>query len=73
MKKTIRIAALALIFGLLAGCASPRYIISTNDGTMIQTEGEPKLNKNTAMYEYTDQSGKQGSIRQSDVKQILKQ
>ena len=73
MSKMVRFVALALLFGLLAGCASSHYIISTNNGTMIQTKGEPKFNKDTLMYEYEDLDGNSGSIKQADVKQILKQ
>ncbi len=40
---------------------------------MIQTNGEPKLNKNTGMYEYEDLGGHDASIKQENVTQILKQ
>jgi hypothetical protein len=68
--REIAVASLALL--VLCGCAS-RYIISTTDGTMIQVDGEPKYNKNTDMYEYTDLAGNSASIKHADVKQILKQ
>jgi len=35
------------------------------------TNGKPKLNDKTAMYEYKDSEGRTASIKQSDVKQIL--
>jgi hypothetical protein len=55
---------------LLAGCAST-YIISTNDGTMIQSHGKPKLNSKTGMYEYEDTDGKDATIKADQVKQII--
>jgi hypothetical protein len=64
------LAPAVLVF---CACASPRYLISTMDGTLIQTQGEPKLNKDTDMYEYRDLNGQDASVRHSDVKQILKQ
>jgi Bacterial protein of unknown function (DUF903) len=56
---------------LLAGCAATQYIISTNDGTMIQTSGKPKLDSKTGMYTYFDSEGRAASIKQDQVKQIL--
>jgi len=56
---------------LIAGCASSQYIISTSNGTLIQTSGQPKLNKSTGMYTYRDLNGNNGSIAASEVKQIL--
>jgi hypothetical protein len=72
MNKALGTCATVAI-ALLCGCATPRYIISTNDGTMIQAKGEPKLNTATDMYEYRDLNGQDGAIRHADVKQILKQ
>jgi uncharacterized protein YcfL len=70
---TIRINASAavLTFLLLAGCSTTQYIISTNDGTMIQANGKPTLNTKTGMYEYKDTEGRTASIKQDQVKQIL--
>jgi len=62
-------AALACL--LLAGCSTTQYIISTNDGTMIQANGKPTLNTKTGMYEYRDSEGRDASIKQDQVKQIL--
>jgi Bacterial protein of unknown function (DUF903) len=69
ISKMVRVVALALLFGLLADYASSHYIISTNSGTMIQTNGEPKFNKDTLMYEheYEELDGNNGSIKQADA------
>ena len=69
LRKSTIPAVIAVL--LLAGCAATQYIISTNDGTMIQANGKPALNTKTAMYEYKDSEGRSASIKQTDVKQIL--
>jgi hypothetical protein len=63
--------SVVMAFLLLTGCAATQYIISTNDGTMIQANGQPKLNAKTGMYEYKDSEGRSASIKQDQVKQIL--
>ena len=68
-KKSISAGVVAVL--LLAGCSTTQYIISTNDGTMIQANGKPKLNTKTGMYEYRDSEGRSVSIKQDQVKQIL--
>ena len=66
-----KLAAAAIPVLLLAGCSSSEYIISTMDGTMITTKGEPKLDEKTGMYTYKDANGKEISIKKEDVKQIM--
>jgi uncharacterized protein YcfL len=56
---------------LLAGCSTTQYIISTNDGTMIQANGKPTLNTKSGMYEYKDSEGREATIKQDQVKQII--
>jgi hypothetical protein len=73
MNKAIEFVSISAVLALACACAASRYIISTNDGTMIQAQGEPKLNAATDMYEYHDLNGQNGAIRHADVKQILKQ
>jgi Bacterial protein of unknown function (DUF903) len=73
MNKALGFTCTTIVVALLCGCASSRYIISTNEGAMIQAKGEPKFNTATDMYEYRDLNGQGGSIRHADVKQILKQ
>ncbi len=70
MKKSILFAALVTV-AVLAGCSTPRYIISTNDGTLIQAKGQPKLNSKTGMYEYQDLDGRAAAIKQTEVKQVM--
>jgi uncharacterized lipoprotein YajG len=66
------LATLAATLFLVAACSTPRYIISTNDGTLIQSKGEPRLNSKTGMYEYRDLDGRDAAIKQSEVKQVVR-
>lgn len=54
----------------MAGCSS-EYIISTTDGTMIATQGKPKLDEDSGMYSYEDAEGREASISKDKVKQIM--
>jgi uncharacterized lipoprotein len=71
MKNVTRTVIAALFLTLLAACGTTRYIIATNDGTMIQAKGTPRLNAKTGMYEYKDLDGRPASIKQDQVKQVL--
>jgi major membrane immunogen (membrane-anchored lipoprotein) len=64
------IAAMVLAL-LLAGCGSSGHIISTTDGTMIATQGEPKLDDDSGMYSYELAEGRAASISKKKVKQIM--
>ncbi|SDU14933.1 protein of unknown function [Pseudomonas pohangensis] len=54
----------------LAGCSS-EYIVATKDGQLITTSDEPKLDKNTGMYEFEDSEGREQQIQKDSVTQIL--
>ena len=71
MTHVSRAIAAVMVLGLLAGCASSEYIISTTDGTMITSSGKPKLDEKTGMYTYKDEKGRAVTINKSDVKQIM--
>ena len=70
MSRSIRVLAIACAFGLLAACSS-EYIISTNAGVMITTDGKPKLDEKTGMYSYRDSEGRKATIKKEEVKQIM--
>jgi len=71
MKNGLKLAIITLSMAFLAACSSPEYIISTNDGTMIPTNGKPKLDEETGMYTYKDAEGRAVTIKKDDVKQIM--
>ncbi len=66
------LTTLAAVMLVVAACSTPRYIISTNDGTLIQSKGESRLNAKTGMYEYHDLDGRDAAIKQSEVKQVVR-
>jgi hypothetical protein len=61
-------AALCLLG--LAGCAHD-YIIATTDGQMLSSDSKPKLDEDTGLLQYEDESGRKQQIPQTQVKQIL--
>ena len=67
MRKFI-LAACCLL--TLVGCSS-EYIIATRDGQLLISDGQPKLDKNTGMYQFEDTSGRDQQIQKDSVTQIL--
>lgn len=67
MKKAI-LATLCIL--ALTGCAS-EYLIVTNDGTVIATQEEPKLDKSSGMIEFEDDEGRKQQMPQSSIKSII--
>jgi hypothetical protein len=70
MRSTLKAVIVSAVFAWVSACSS-EYILSTNDGTMITTDGKPRLDEKTGMYTYKDTEGRKGSIKKEDVKQIL--
>ncbi|MCC7258011.1 MAG: YgdI/YgdR family lipoprotein [Gammaproteobacteria bacterium] len=71
MKRILQAAMLVASVVVVAACSPTEYIISTTDGTMITTSGQPKLDEETGMYKYEDAEGRDATIRKEDVKQIM--
>ncbi|MGL4317062.1 MAG: YgdI/YgdR family lipoprotein [Pseudomonas sp.] len=63
------ILAFCCLLGL-SGCAS-EYIITTNDGQMLTSDGKPQLDEDTGMLEFEDSEGRVQQIPQANVKQML--
>jgi hypothetical protein len=70
LNRTIGLLGVVACVWLLTGCSS-EYIISTTDGTMITTQGKPKLDEDSGMYKYEDSEGRSGTIKKDEVKQIM--
>ena len=70
MKKMLMMTSAALLVFGLAGCASD-YVISTEDGNMILTDGKPKLDKSTGLLSYTDEQGNERQINNDNVSQVM--
>lgn len=71
MTNKLRIFAAAMSLALLVACSTTEYLITMNDGTTLQSKGEPVLNQKTGMYDYHDLDGRPAAIKKDDVKQIL--
>ncbi|CAM6868249.1 MULTISPECIES: YgdI/YgdR family lipoprotein [Klebsiella] len=70
MKKSLMVVCAGAMLALLAGCSS-NYVMTTKSGQTIVTQGKPKLDKDTGMTSYTDESGNNRQINSSDVAQLV--
>lgn len=68
MNKTAAIISACVTFGLSA-CSS-NYVMHTNDGRTIVTDGKPQTDNDTGMISYKDAWGNKQQINRSDVKQL---
>lgn len=67
----IKQTALAfLCLAALTGCAS-EYLIVTNDGSVMTSDGKPELDKDTGMLEFEDTEGRKQQINSQTVKSII--
>lgn len=66
-----RLLLTAVVTLLLSAC-SGSYVMHTNDGRSIVTEGKPKVDNDTGMIRYKDADGKVQQISRSDVKEMVK-
>lgn len=68
--KGIFSAAVIGISLLVSGCSSD-YVMATRDGKMIMTSGKPKIDKETGLVKYTDESGHEIQINSDEVSSIV--
>jgi hypothetical protein len=66
---TLPALALAMSFGLLAGCANPS-VITLNDGREIQTLDRPDYDDESGFYEYEQIDGKPGKVNKDQVRTV---
>lgn len=71
MKKTAAIISACTFAFVLSACSSPNYIMHTNDGRSIVSEGKPQTDDETGMISYTDANGVKQQINRTDVKQMV--
>jgi hypothetical protein len=70
MKGVLPLTLISALSLSLAGCASD-YIMSTKDGRLITSHGKPRLDRETGMYRYEDENGREMQIRAEDIVQIV--
>ncbi|MBK1700067.1 YgdI/YgdR family lipoprotein [Thiococcus pfennigii] len=66
MKKILVLMVCAVA---LSACGS-HYMVTTESGQEIKTQGKPKLDEDTGMYRYKDIDGHDVLIKQDEVMQI---
>ncbi len=70
MKKLTAVLAVCAMTFTLAACSS-NYVMHTNDGRTIVSEGKPKVDDETGMISYKDANGNQQQINRTDVKEMV--
>ena len=58
------------MLALLAGCSS-NHVMTTKKRADYRNAGQAKLDKDTGMTSYTDESGNKRQINSSDVAQLV--
>jgi major membrane immunogen (membrane-anchored lipoprotein) len=66
-----KLAGVFLACSLLAACGSTEYLITKNDGTVIQAYGKPKVDDKSGMVSYRDEEGRSMQMQREDVNQII--
>ncbi len=70
MKKLSAMLAICTIAFTLAACSS-NYVMHTNDGRTIVSEGKPSVDSDTGMMSYKDANGNKQQINRADVKEMV--
>ncbi|GAL56586.1 MULTISPECIES: YgdI/YgdR family lipoprotein [Enterobacteriaceae] len=71
MKKTAAIISACTLAFALSACSGPNYVMHTNDGRTIVSDGKPKTDDQTGMISYKDANGNKQQINRSDVKEMV--
>lgn len=69
--RIVKLAGVILACGLLSACGSTEYLITKNDGTVIQAYGKPKVDEKSGMVSYRDSEGRSMQMQREDVNQII--
>ncbi|MEZ3499611.1 YgdI/YgdR family lipoprotein [Pantoea sp. KPR_PJ] len=70
MKKLSAVLAICTMAFTLAACSS-NYVMHTNDGRTIVSEGKPSVDSDTGMISYKDANGNKQQINRADVKEMV--
>jgi len=70
MKKLSAVLAICAMAFTLAACSS-NYVMHTNDGRTIVSEGKPAVDSDTGMISYKDANGNKQQINRADVKEMV--
>ncbi len=64
------LSACMLTFALSA-CSGSNYVMHTNDGRTIVSDGKPQTDNDTGMISYKDANGNKQQINRTDVKEMV--
>lgn len=70
MKTTVGLIGAGIMVFALSGC-SANYIMHTNDGRSIVSDGKPTTDNDTGMIKYKDANGNKQQINRADVKEMV--
>lgn len=68
-KHLLAVLAVSGLAFTLAGCSS-NYVMHTNDGKTIVTQGKPSVDEDTGLILYKDGAGVKQQINRSEVKDL---
>ncbi|CCK11777.1 probable lipoprotein [Cronobacter sakazakii 680] len=71
MNKLAAVVSACMMTFALSACSGPNYVMHTNDGRSIVTDGKPKTDDDTGMIKYKDANGNQQQINRTDVKEMV--
>lgn len=72
MKKTAAIISACMLTFALSACSDyTNYVMHTNDGRSIVTDGKPQTDNDTGMISYKDANGNKQQINRTDVKEMV--
>ncbi len=56
----------------LSACSGSNYVMHTNDGRTIVSDGKPQTDNDTGMISYKDANGNKQQINRTDVKEMVR-
>jgi len=71
MKKTVAIVSACMLTFALSACSGNNYVMHTNDGRSIVSDGKPQTDNDTGMISYKDANGNKQQINRGDVKEMV--
>ena len=71
MKKTAAIISACMLTFALSACSGSNYVMHTNDGRTIVSDGKPQTDNDTGMISYKDANGTKQQINRTDVKEMV--
>ena len=71
MKKTAAIISACMLTFALSACSGSNYVMHTNYGRTIVSDGKPQTDNDTGMISYKDANGNKQQINRTDVKEMV--